>query len=165
MKRIMKFYLIVSIVMSALVSQAETDIKGIVTKVIDGNTIEVTAGNDAYKILLHGIDSPDPGQLYAEQAKRMLEKLLLEKPVTIVMHGKDRLGNRIGEIKIDGTADPRKELVAEGLAWTSEKEPIQELESLKEEARIKGKGLWVEENPTPPWIYRRQQTMVIEKSS
>ena len=162
----MKPHIVIVLVFSAsLLARAESDIHGVVTKVIDGNTIEVASGDEKYKVLLHGIDSPDPGQHYAEQAKKMLEKLLLQKHVTIVMHGKDRLGNRIGEIKIDGAPDPRKELVAEGLAWTSEKEPIQELESLKEQARINGKGLWGEENPTPPWIYRRQQTMMMEKSS
>jgi micrococcal nuclease len=162
----MKLHLIISLIITSTVAiYAETDIHGVVTNVIDGNTIEVTEGNDIYKVMLHGIDSPDPGQHYAEQAKKMLEKLLLEKAVTIVMHGKDRLGNRIGEIKLNGAPDPRKELVAQGLAWTSEKEPIQELETLKEQARINGKGLWGEENPTPPWIYRRQQTMMSEKSS
>ncbi|HWA32503.1 MAG TPA: thermonuclease family protein [Cyclobacteriaceae bacterium] len=162
----MKLHLIISLILaSTVVIQAETNINGIVTRVIDGNTIEVTEGTDTYKVLLHGVDSPDPGQHYAEQAKKMLEKLLLQKAVTIVMHGKDRLGNRIGEIRIDGAPDPRKQLVAEGLAWTSEKEPVEELESIKEQARLQGKGLWGEENPTPPWVYRRQQTMMVEKSS
>jgi micrococcal nuclease len=141
------------------------DMKGVVTNVFDGNTIEVTAGSETYKVLLHGIDSPEPGQHFAEQAKKMLEKLLLKKSITLVMHGKDRFGNRLGEIKIDGAPDPRKEMVTEGLAWTSEREPIDELESLKETARSQGKGLWREENPTPPWIFRRQQSMLVEKSS
>ena len=51
-------------------------------------------------------------------------------------------------------------MVTQGLAWTSEKEPAEELESLKEQARTQGKGLWGEENPTPPWTFRRQQTML-----
>ncbi len=162
----MKYYLIVlAICFSKFVCYGEGDIHGIVSKVIDGNTIEVTSGNETYKVLLHGIDSPEPGQHYAEQAKKMLEHLLLKKDVTIVMYGKDRFGNRVGEIRIDGAADPRKKLVEEGLAWTSEREPIQELESLREQARVQGKGLWREENPTPPWIYRRQQSMMVEKSS
>ena len=163
---ILRFRLLIILILSStFVSYAEDDIKGVVTKVIDGNTIEVRSSDETYKILLHGIDSPDPGQHYAEQAKTMLEKMLLKKHVMIVMHGKDRYGNRIGEIRLDDASDPRKELVAEGLAWISEKEPIQELELLQEQARVKGKGLWGEENPTPPWIFRRQQTMMSQKSS
>ena len=120
---------------------------------------------ETYKVLLNGIDSPEPGQNYAEQAKRLLGKLLLNKTVTITLRGKDRLGNRLGDIHIDGASDPRNELIKEGLCWTSEKEPVAEFESLKEEARAKGKGLWSDENPTPPWTYRRQQTMTQQKSS
>ena len=43
--------------------QAEEEIKGVVTKIIDGNTIEVTAFNqEVYTMMLLGIDSPDPGK-------------------------------------------------------------------------------------------------------
>lgn len=157
--------ILVVVLSSTFFAYAQDDLKGRVTKVLDGNTIEVTTSDETYKVLLHGIDSPDPGQHYADQAKRMLERLLLKKEVTIVMHGKDRLGNRLGEIKIEGAPDPRKEMVTQGLAWTSEKEPAEELESLKEQARTQGKGLWGEENPTPPWTFRRQQTMLSGKSS
>lgn len=143
---------------------AGEEIKGKIISVIDGNTIEILTGDqETYKVLLHGIDSPDPGQHYAEQAKKFLENLLLNKSVTIDLHGKDRLGNRLGEIRVEGTPDPRHELVKAGLAWTTE--PISELEELKERAKTQGKGLWQEENPTPPWLYRRQQSMLQAKSS
>ena len=151
---------------TSIISYGEDEIKGVVTNVIDGNTIEVLSNdNETYKVLLHGVDSPEPGQNYSEQAKRLLSKLLLKKSVTILLHGKDRLGNRLGEIRIEGASDPRHELIKEGLAWTSEKAPLAELESMKEQARIEGKGLWKDENPTPPWIFRRQQTMLQAKSS
>lgn len=151
---------------TSLISYGEDEIKGVVTNVIDGNTIEILSNDhETYKVLLHGVDSPEPGQNYSEQAKRLLSKLLLKKSVTILLHGKDRLGNRLGEIRIEGASDPRQELIKEGLAWTSEKTPIAELELMKEQARIEGKGLWKDENPTPPWIFRRQQTMLQAKSS
>jgi micrococcal nuclease len=165
-KNMMRARLIITMLLfPAFFSHAEEDIRGVVTKVIDGNTIEVTSNNDIYKVILHGIDSPEPGQHYAEQARKMLERLLLRKDVTLKMHGKDRLGNRLAEIIIDGKLDPRRELLNEGLAWTSEREPNPELESLKEQARLQGRGLWGEQNPTPPWTYRRQQTMMVEKTS
>lgn len=163
----MKTILVFLILCGALIScYAGDDIKGKVTGVIDGNTIEVSAPDgEVYKVMLKGIDSPEPGQNYSDQAKKFLEKLLINKSVTLTLGGKDRWGNRLGEITMDGANDPRRELVREGLAWTSEKEPIQELELLKEEARAKGLGLWQEPDPTPPWTYRRQQTMTQTKSS
>jgi micrococcal nuclease len=151
---------------ASFVTYAADELKGKVTNVIDGNTIEITTNmQDTYKILLHGIDSPEPGQHYAEQAKKFLENLLLNKSVTIVLKGRDRTGNRVGDIHIDGKVNPQKELVRAGLAWTSEKNPEGELESLKEEARLSGKGLWGEKTPTPPWTYRRQQSLMQAKSS
>ena len=147
-------------------SFADEKIHGFVNEVIDGNTILIrTPDREEYKILLHGIDSPEPGQHYSEQSTKMLQRLLLNKWVTIVFHGKDRAGNHLGEIHIDGASDPRHELIKAGLAWTSEKAAIPELETLKDEARQKNLGLWQEVNPTPPWMYRRQQTMLEAKTS
>jgi endonuclease YncB( thermonuclease family) len=93
----------------------------------------------------------------------LLEKLMLNRHVTIVIHGKDRHGNRLGEISFDGI-DPRKELVKAGLAWTYGLGETHELNLLSEEARRNGNGLWSDSNPTPPWIYRQQQSMLEPKT-
>jgi micrococcal nuclease len=154
----------VLILLLSSVLWAKEKISGKVVTVIDGNTIEVfTAENETYKILLFGIDSPELGQEFGEKAKRFLTKLILDKNVSVQVQGKDRLGNRLGIILIDGK-DPRAQLLQEGLAWTAERQPIQELETIKEKAKEKGKGLWKEQEPTPPWIYRRQQTMMQPKT-
>jgi micrococcal nuclease len=145
-------------------ASANEVISGKVVTVIDGNTLEVTTTeNETYKILLFGIDSPELGQEYGEKAKRFLEKLILEKNISVEIQGKDRLGNRLGTILID-KKDLRLELLQEGLAWTAERQPLEDLEVIKEKARSKKKGLWKETEPTPPWIYRRQQTMLQPKS-
>ena len=145
---------------------SENVLTGKVTKVIDGNTIEVMASdNELYKIMLFGIDCPEAGQDYATKAKTFLEKMILNKNVNVTLQGKDRWGNRLGIILIEGTTDPRYELLEAGLAWTTERNPIPELELIKDRALEKGKGLWKEKDPTPPWIYRRQQTLTQFKSS
>lgn len=157
-------FAILGLLMSSMVWAAEM-ISGKVVTVVDGNTLEVyTNENETYKILLFGIDSPELGQEYGEKAKRFLEKLILDKSVSVEIHGKDRWGNRLGIVLIDGK-DPREQLLEEGLAWTAERQPIQEFEMIKEKARVKGKGLWKEQEPTPPWTFRRQQTMTQFKSS
>jgi endonuclease YncB( thermonuclease family) len=137
-----------------------------VMTVIDGNTVVVSLEDQStYKIALYGIDCPELGQDYGEKAKRYLEKLLLNRPVTVEMKGKDRWGTRLGVIIMEGGTDPRYKLLNEGLAWTAEVNPIPELEGVKEKARAKGKGLWEQGNPTPPWTFRRQQTMLQTKWS
>jgi len=145
---------------------SENILSGKVITVIDGNTIELmTSENESYKIMLFGIDSPELGQEFGEKAKKFLEKMVLDKSVKVTIQGKDRWGNRLGIILIEGKVDPRFELLEAGLAWTAERDPIQELETIREKARDKGKGLWKEQDPTPPWTYRRQQTMTQIKTS
>jgi micrococcal nuclease len=160
-----KFFLIGLAVLASTALFALEKIAGKVVSVIDGNTIEVAASDGTYRILLHGIDSPELGQRFADEARQHLEKLLLSKTVSVQIQGKDRWGNRLGVVVIEGNADPRFELLKEGLAWTSERNPLTELEVMKEEARENGKGLWKEVNPTAPWIFRRQQSIVQPKSS
>lgn len=157
-------FALLGLLLSSMVLRAEV-ISGKVVAVLDGNTLEVfTSENETYKILLYGIDCPELGQEFGERAKMFLEKLILNKSVNAEIQGKDRWGNRLAVVLIDGK-DPREELLQEGLAWTAERNPIETFESIKEKAKQKGKGLWKDQEPTPPWIYRRQQTMTQFKSS
>lgn len=137
---------------------------GIVKAVIDGNTLEIETNNEVQTIQLAGIDCPELGQAYGEHAKAHLEKLALQKIVEINLVGKDRWGNQLAIVMINDI-DIRIELLKEGLAWTAERNPLPELESVKETARKKSKGLWEQDNPTPPWVYRRQQTNLQVKGS
>jgi len=142
------------------------DLQGTVTEIIDGNTLHLeTLAGDVYKILLHGIDSPEPGQKYADQSTEMLKKLLLKKQVTVAVQTRDRHGNRVGSIQVADGSDPRHEMLRSGLAWTAEKQTDPELEAIRVEAKKKNIGIWEEENPTPPWTYRRQQTMIDAKAN
>lgn len=146
-------------------ASANGEMSGKVFNVIDGNTMEVLGtDNVVYKIILAGVDCPELTQEFGEEAKKCTEKMLLKKEVTVRFQGKDRKGNYIAVILKDGV-DPRIELLKEGLAWTAEKDPAPELESYCKIAKEKGKGLWKEENPTPPWEYRRNQSMMQPKSS
>lgn len=139
---------------------------GKVISVVDGNTIEVL-GEDkqTHVVALAGIDSPELTQKYGEEAKAYLEKVLVNKEVIVRFEGKDRKGNQLAVVLLRGKVDLRIALLKEGLAWTSEKNPLPELEAHRIKAQQKGKGLWKEQNPTPPWTYRRQQSMLQPKSS
>jgi micrococcal nuclease len=157
------------IVVGILISnsvRAQQNLNGKVTTVIDGNTVEVSSqNNEKHKVLLVGIDSPELGQEYGSEAKLFLEKLTLNKSVTVQFKGKDRFGNHLAVLMVNGKNDARVELLKEGLAWTAEKNPSEDLEPYKTWAQRKGKGLWKQDNPVPPWIYRRNLTMAKPKSS
>jgi endonuclease YncB( thermonuclease family) len=139
------------------------EMHGIIIRIVDGNTVILsTPDYEDQTILLKGIDSPESGQQFANESRELLEQLLLGKRVVVHIHGKDRHGNRLAIIRVNGI-DPRQELVKQGLAWTLDGDP--ELEAVREEAKAQGKGLWGDVDPTPPWIYRRQQTMLQVKTS
>jgi micrococcal nuclease len=159
------FVLIVLTSMIQVVGLANDVVTARVISVIDGNTLEIRGeDNETRKVILAGIDSPELTQEFGEKAKKLLEKLALEKEVTVQITGKDRTGTSIGIVIIEDK-DPRLELLKEGLAWTSEKNPLPDLETVRLKAQEKGKGLWKQDNPTPPWTYRREQTMLQPKSS
>ncbi|MBX2967451.1 MAG: thermonuclease family protein [Cyclobacteriaceae bacterium] len=145
---------------TVFVAEANT-VRGKVVSVVDGNTLEVVSTDkETYRIVLMGIDCPEFGQPYADEARRFLEQIVLQKSVNVKLMGKDRWGNYLGEIT---TRDINAELVKRGLAWCTEKDASEELKNLEQRARNQRAGLWQEEEPTPPWVYRRQQTMLAPK--
>lgn len=144
--------------------RADPGVVGKVIAVIDGNTIEISSqDNRVQKVLLVGIDCPELGQEYGDKAKKFLEKIILKKNVIVQFKGKDIFGNQLAVVMMNGNVDPRIELLKEGLAWTSEKNPLEDLEPYRTFAQRKGRGLWEQENPVPPWTYRRQQSMLKPK--
>ena len=137
-----------------------------VTKVIDGNTIEILTDDDeVYQIMFKDVDSPEIGQNFGEEAKRFTEKLLLKKKVTVEMKGKDMWGNRLAGVTLNNGKNIEQLLIEEGLAWyNSMKSNNQKLAEVELKTKETKKGLWSESEPTPPWIFRRQQSMATAKS-
>lgn len=143
-----------------------SSINGKVVAVVDGNTLEISGtDNETIRITLLGVDSPELEQEFGIEAKNYLEKLVLKKDVVVELKGKDRKGNFLGVVKINGKVDAGIELLKAGLAWTDEKNPDNALEGYRMWAQKKEKGLWKQANPVPPWKYRREQSMAAAKSS
>lgn len=142
----------------------DSKLLGTVVTILDGNTLEIQSNdNTKIKVFLYGIDCPELGQAFGDKAKNHLEKMLLNRQVTVEFVGKDRKGNQYALVTTDIGDDPRIDLLREGLAWTVEDARVSELEPYRSFAQQKKKGLWKESKPTPPWIYRRQQSMLQPK--
>lgn len=147
-----------------LLTPAES-IVGEVTSIYDGNTVEILSrDNVTYKVVMAGIDCPDLQQPYGIEAKELLSRWLLHEEVVVIIQGKDRWQNYIGVVLSKEGADVRFALLQEGLAWTSERNAIPELEAIRQEAASRKKGLWREPGAVPPWTFRRQQSMLEAKS-
>ena len=121
-----------------------SEFTGKVIKVIDGDTIDVlTDDNDTIRIRLHGIDCPERGQPFGNNATQALKDSILGNVVKVVSHGQDRYERTIGEIYHDGTQINRS-LVAVGLAWHYVKYAPDDitLAEAETQARELKTGLW-----------------------
>lgn len=92
---------------------------GPVVKIIDGDTLTVYSrgGGKNERIRLWGIDAPEIGQAYGEDAKQHLESLVSGKRVDVIELGdRDRYGRIVGIIEVDGVC-VNELLLIEGMAW------------------------------------------------
>ncbi|MDH5398577.1 MAG: thermonuclease family protein [Cyclobacteriaceae bacterium] len=139
------------------------EIQGKVVQVMDGNTLEVeTKEGEKFTVMLFGVDAPELGQEFGSEATSYLRKIALNKKVLVVMKGKDRWGSRMAKVSFANGEDVGVRLIREGMAWSRlEGGEEKQLEGISKTAR---KGLWVDDDPTPPWIFRRKLTMKEAKS-
>ena len=97
---------------------APAALQGVVTQVIDGDTLRFSVtGQAAIEVRLAEIDAPEICQAWGAEAKRALAELALNKPATLRVSGRDRAGRSIGVLSIDGVSTGRR-LVEEGHAWS-----------------------------------------------
>jgi len=132
---------------------------GEVTRVVDGDTIYISTEEGQVKIRLLGIDCPEKNQPYGDKATQFAYDMVMGKTITaIAEEGNvyDRYGRFLGNVLLEDGRNFNEELVRNGLAWHYKQysnDPV--LEELEEKAREEKKGLWAEENPMPPWEWRR----------
>ena len=133
------------------------NIPGIVTKVYDGDTLTLQNNNGIYKIRLSGIDAPERRQSYGNVSRNHLYNMVRNKFVYAEVHDKDRYGRYVAKIIVD-TTDVNAEMLKAGLAWhykQYDKNP--EYARLEQEAKQNRRGLWIDKNPIPPWVYRKSK--------
>ncbi|EAL3929264.1 thermonuclease, partial [Campylobacter upsaliensis] len=83
----------------------EKELIGKVSRVIDGDTIELlakTSKTNPYnhitklKIRLYGIDAPELKQAYGKEAKEFLSALVLKQEVSLIIENKDKYDRFVG---------------------------------------------------------------------
>jgi micrococcal nuclease len=151
MHRIFQPWLLFSLCLISAGSHAEPALQ----KVLDGDTVIIRDQGQTYRLRLLDIDAPELQQDYGRQAKRSLSTLCTG---TIAVHttGTDIYGRTLGHLFCNGT-DASQFQVAQGMAWfTSRYSSRIELESLQRQAQQQGLGLWKQDNPAPPWIWRKR---------
>ena len=130
--------------------------KGKTVKVADGDTITVLRDGRPQKIRLHGIDTPEKAQAFGQRAKKFTLALVGGKVVTVTVKATDRYGRTVGVVHL-GARCLNEALLRAGLAWHYKQySKSKRYAALEKEARRKKRGLWADKDPTPPWLWRRQ---------
>ena len=118
--------------------------QALVTSVIDGDTVELADGR---RVRYLGIDTPESGEYYAEEATAR-NKELVEGKTLELQRGKrdqDEYGRLLRYVYIDGVF-VNAELIVQGYATAYIFDPddrySQILVQLEQYAKMKNRGLW-----------------------
>ena len=139
-----------------------------VTRVYDGDTINVVKDGKEIKVRLAGIDAPETSkktqakQPFSGLAARFLTELVLNQKVEIKTYGIDRYDNTLGVVYIDGKNINLK-MIRVGLAEVAKGDlpkgfnlrPYQWEEA---DAKKNGRGIWaLKDKYVPPREWREMQ--------
>jgi micrococcal nuclease len=114
-----------------------------VARVIDGDTIVLADGR---KVRYLGVNTPERGQPFAEEARRYNERLVLHKEVRLEIsrQSADTYGRVLAYVYVDDVLVNAR-LLAEGLGHLfvlDTLEPYEEWLQLQKAARAQRKGMW-----------------------
>ncbi|MBF0213473.1 MAG: thermonuclease family protein [Magnetococcales bacterium] len=131
--------------------------RGRVIRVLDGDTLMVAREGRAERIRLSGVDTPEKGQPFAEEAKRYTMERVDRRLVLVREKERDRYGRLVAWVTPVGQEELGAALVRAGLAWRHIRYSRDaELAGLERQARSRGLGLWADSHPTPPWEWKRR---------
>jgi len=134
---------------------------GEVVHVHDGDHLVVERGGKPTNVRLYGVDAPEKGQPYWEEARHLVAYWLLHQRVEVTpVNGGTR--GVYGLVRLEsGKELVNKRLVRYGMAWVLGRYTtaglVKEWKRLENLARANGVGLWADPDPMPPqeWRLRR----------
>lgn len=143
-------------------SQAEEGVYK-VTYVYDGDTVKLRPidsndPQDEFKLRLTDIDAPERNQAYGLKSRRALMKLCQGKNIlaTAQISGTDKYQRSLGKVQCNGV-DASYYQAEHGLAWHyAQYSSDVAIYKAAKNARRLTLGLWADDNPTPPWIWRHE---------
>ncbi len=159
--------LLQTLLLSTYIGATETYNKVRVKGVTEGDTLTVVVNRNRQEIKLYGVDCPEPGQPYWEEAKKFVSSAVLGRPLEMISYGVDEDGRMIAVIINDGI-NLNEMLIKYGWAWRytkyCKKSFCDDWISLENKARSKKTGLWKDKNPIAPWEWQYSpQKIELEK--
>jgi endonuclease YncB( thermonuclease family) len=133
---------------------------GSVTRVVDGDTVDVTSGDYSVRVRLYGVDAPERSQAGGTEAVTFTEALVLNKAVAVIERDIDRYGRVVGTIALPDGRTLNDELLRAGMGrWYARYAPLAtDLRQLESQARVTGKGIWKDPQAQAPWDFRSEKS-------
>ena len=139
--------------------ELHTKAYGIVSRFIDGDTVEVRFPDGDVQVRLHAIDTPDMEQQFYAEANAALAEFIGDSPVSLRTATEDR--GRLGAVIFVDGRDINAAMIRGGFAYAYRKYlGLVDADSvyceLEHEARLAKRGLWAlpAEERVAPWQIR-----------
>lgn len=145
----------------------DTPLQGVAVRVSDGDTVLIETKGRGRRLTcrLYGIDAPETkkkdrkGQPYSHAARRELSSLIRGQTLDITTTGEKTHNREVCILRIDDM-DVNREMVSRGYAWAYRKHLkspyASEYIEAEKNARDRRLGIWQQENPLPPWEFKRR---------
>jgi micrococcal nuclease len=122
----------------------------------DGDTMTLLVDSKPLKIRLANIDAPEKKQAYGQKSKESLSDICWNTDATYQAQSIDRYGRTVALVFCNGI-EANTEQVKRGFAWAYTKyNKDAALPALEQAARVAKVGLWNDDNPIAPWVFRKQ---------
>ncbi len=131
-----------------------------VTKVVDGDSLELNRSGRMVRVRLYGIDAPEFRQPGGRAATREAWLLLNGRSVRVEPMGRDQYGRVVALVYREDGLLANREMVYRGQAWVYSRycrKPslCREWKDLERYAKARRVGLWRKRHYLPPWQWRR----------
>lgn len=135
---------------------------GAVVAVHDGDTLTVQRldGGGTRRVRVYGVDCPELGQPGGDAARELTTRLLTGKTVEVIpARARSYRREVAGVVLLEDMLVLQEALVSAGLAWVDGRycrlAVCAHWQRHEADARAARRGLWAEEDPAPPWQWRR----------
>lgn len=129
----------------------------------DGDTprviLESPLGDVVRWLRLDGADCPELDQPWGKEALARTLELIEGKKLIIELTGAVTYGRPVAMVWLPDGRELSEVLVSEGLAWVDPRYAKGarggKLKALQAQAQAARRGLWADDNPVPPWKWRK----------
>lgn len=136
-----------------------------VVYVHDGDSIHVVRNDTGEKVRIRvfGVDCPEIGQPYGVEARELTRSIVDGQQIEVVPTGqKPSYGREVaGIVILNKLVVLQEALVSAGLAWVDgrycKSDVCGQWRTHQKDAKTARRGLWEDDNPTPPWTWRRMK--------